>query len=113
MKLVSFFPTFTDVMRAVVDHVRETGHQDIRVADDPQNRNTGYACQECPYYPTPIWYAPADTIHDVKGMYRDLHLTLTSDRMRIVELLIKEGLGARNVYRPTAWERLLKADSRG
>jgi hypothetical protein len=104
---------FRDVVAAVVRHVETTGHQDVRAYDvpydQPRANMTGYACHTCSSVAGSAWMAPLTTVENIKGKYKNLKLKDGKVRARFAETLIKEGLGLRHMYRPTAWDRVLKA----
>jgi hypothetical protein len=101
--------TYEGVLRAVVDHVAKTGHQDIRMWDLMPEQLTGYACRECPPDgPEGTYLARVSSVKDIKGQWADLNFTDGRVRNGVIADLVKEGLHRNAVYRPTAWERVLK-----
>jgi len=101
--------SYQDVLMAVVQHVEETGHQDIRLHEDVRAHLTGYCCNNCPPTRTEGWYmAPVSTVLAIKGKYKDIDLRSTLVRGSLAKDLIKAGLSSRGTYRPTSWERILR-----
>lgn len=100
--------TFEAVLRAVCEHVNASGHQDIRASDDPRGSLAGYACHDClPGTAWAWWMAPVETIHDLpKNFVKEARTT--SGRIKLITDVVKAALHAAAIYRPTAWERVLK-----
>lgn len=97
--------TFADVIRLVGEHVAETGHQDIRVRDDPPGLRTGYVCRECE--DGRQWMTHVDTVHRLPDAIKWQAVNGTR-RAKLARLIVKKALEPKP-YRPTAWERILRA----
>lgn len=99
--------SFEDVIKALHEHVEATGHQDIRAFDDPPMLLTGYCCCDCPPEPTASWVAHVDTIYRLpKAIMR--HTLDSKLRAKFGREIVRKALEPRR-YRPTAWERVLRA----
>lgn len=98
--------TFADVIREVGEHVQDTGHQDIRVRDDPPGLRTGYVCREC-VHPGKQWMTHVDTVRRLPDALKWQAVNSTK-RAKLVGMIVKKALEPQP-YRPTAWERVLRA----
>jgi hypothetical protein len=96
--------TFADVIRAVHRHVEASGHQDVRAADDPETMSAGYYCRECDTH----WSAPVSTIGDLPKPLL-LQTNDTMKRVLFVREIVKKAIELKGLYRPTAWEMILRA----
>lgn len=107
-------PTFEAVIKAAARHVEASGHQNIVAADDPQAGLAGYICHDCPdNFPDAAWshwVAPVATLRDLPKAIQKKALT-TLGRIEFVREIIKKAMEpkAPALYRPTVWERVLKA----
>jgi hypothetical protein len=99
--------SFKDVIQAVYRHVDASGHHNIVLSDDPRAGLTGYFCEDCEPGTSSWWMAQARTIHALPEAVRR-RLIPQRGRMEFIRELVKKALEPRP-YRPTAWERILKA----
>jgi hypothetical protein len=98
-----------DLHDAAFQHVRETGHANIILDDDPGRKMVGLSCVECPVEEA-RWYAPhpggllsmcAPRIKDLWGIYRTL-----AARREIVARGVQDALKERSGPRRSAWRWL-------
>lgn len=96
--------SFADVIRAVGEHVQDTGHADIRMRDDPPSLRTGYVCHECEHRQ---WMTHVDTIYQLPKALQGQALD-TKRRIKLGRAIVKKALEPKP-YCPTSWERILRA----